>query len=85
MASSPGPPASQTIGSGFGFAAAAGTIATERVIVRPFGRRRVEIGLVHHDHVGQFHNAALDRLQVVAGVGHLQQHEGIDHAGHRGF
>ena len=37
IASSPGPPASQTIGSGFGFADAAGMIATERVIVRPFG------------------------------------------------
>ena len=40
MASSPGPPASQTIGSGLGFADAAGMMATERVIVRRVGLLR---------------------------------------------
>ena len=40
MASSPGPPASQTIGSGLGSADAAGMMATERVIVRRVGLLR---------------------------------------------
>src|SRR6185312_9236647 len=40
IASSPGPPASQTIGSGFGIDASAGMIATERLIVFPFGWAR---------------------------------------------
>lgn len=39
-ASSPGPPASHTIGSGFGVADAADTIATPRVIFRPVGSAR---------------------------------------------
>src|SRR4051794_7062327 len=40
IASSPGPPASQTIGSGFETAALEGTIATERLIVFPSGWAR---------------------------------------------
>ena len=47
-------------------------------------RRRVEVGLVDDDQVGQLHDALLDRLQVVAGVGQLQQHEHVGHAGDRG-
>ena len=35
--------------------------------------------------VGQLHHALLDGLQVVAGVGQLQQHEHVGHAGHRGL
>ena len=39
-ASSPGPPASHTMGSGFGVSAAAGTIATPSLIVRLLGLAR---------------------------------------------
>ena len=52
------------------------------------GARRgvgVEVGLVDDDQVGQLHHALLDRLQVVAGVGQLQQHEHVGHAGDRGL
>ena len=50
-------------------------------------RRRagIEVGLVDDDQVGELHHALLDRLQVVAGVGQLQQHEHVGHRGHRGF
>src|ERR1700759_1381799 len=40
IASSPGPPASQTIGSGFGIGAFEGVIVTDRLIVLPFGWAR---------------------------------------------
>jgi hypothetical protein len=52
---------------------------------RAFGRGFVEVGLVEHDHIGQFDDALLDRLQVVASVRQLQQHEHVGHAGHRSF
>jgi hypothetical protein len=52
---------------------------------RPRGRRFVEIGLVDDHEVGQLHHALLDGLKVVAGVGQLQQHEAVGHAGHGGF
>jgi hypothetical protein len=52
---------------------------------RQLRRRRIEVGLVEHHQVGQLHDALLDRLQVVAGIGQLQQHEAVGHAGHRGF
>jgi hypothetical protein len=41
----------------------------------------VDVGLVDDHQVGQFHHALLDGLQVVAGVGQLQQHEHVGHAG----
>jgi hypothetical protein len=47
--------------------------------------RLVEVGLVDDHQVGQLHHALLDGLQVVAGVGQLQQHEHVGHAGHRGL
>jgi hypothetical protein len=47
--------------------------------------RGVEIGLVDDDQVGQLHDALLDRLQVVAGVGQLQEDEHVGHAGDRGL
>ena len=49
--------------------------------LRARGRVGVEVGLVDDDEVGQLHHALLDRLQVVAGVGQLQQHEHVGHAG----
>jgi hypothetical protein len=53
--------------------------------LRPHGGVLVEVGLVDQHQVRQFHHAALDCLQVVAGVGQLQQHEDVGHAGHRGL
>ena len=50
---------------------------------RPGGGRLVEVGLVDHHQVGQLHHALLDGLQVVAGIGQLQQHEHVGHSGHR--
>ena len=45
------------------------------------GRRvGVEVRLVDDDQVGQLHHALLDRLQVVAGVRQLHQHEHVRHA-----
>jgi hypothetical protein len=46
-------------------------------------RRFVQVGLVDDDQIGELHHAFLDRLQVVTGVGQLQQHEHVGHAGHR--
>ena len=46
-------------------------------------RRRIDVGLVDDDEVGELDHALLDRLQVVAGVGQLQQHEHVGHAGDR--
>ena len=43
------------------------------------------MGLVDGDGVGEFHDAALDPLQLVAGTRELQQQEEVDHAGHRHF
>ena len=42
----------------------------------------VDVGLVDDDDVGQLDDPSLDRLQVIAGVGELEQHEDVDHAGH---
>jgi hypothetical protein len=50
-----------------------------------FGCRFIDVALLIDDDVGQFDDALLDRLQVVAGVRQLQQHEGVGHAGDRGF
>ena len=49
----------------------------------PGGRVRVEVGLVDQHQIGQLHHALLDRLQLVAGIGQLHQHEHVGHAGHR--
>ena len=49
------------------------------------GGLRVDVGLVDDDQVGQLDHAFLERLQLVAGVGQLQQQEAIDHAGDGGF
>ena len=40
-----------------------------------FRRSGVDVGLVEDDQVGHLDDALLDRLQVVAGIGQLQQHE----------
>ena len=45
----------------------------------------VPIGLVHHDGIGQFHNAFLDALQVIAGTGKNHQHKEIYHGTDCGF
>ena len=45
----------------------------------------IDVGLVDDDQVGQLHHALLDRLQVVTGIGQLQQHEHVGHAGDRRF
>jgi hypothetical protein len=45
----------------------------------------IEVGLVDDDQVGELHHALLDRLQVVAGVGQLQEQEHVGHAGNRGL
>ena len=41
--------------------------------------------LLIDDEIGELHHALLDRLQVVAGVRQLQQHEHVGHAGDRGL
>jgi hypothetical protein len=46
------------------------------------GRLGVDVGLVDDDQVGDLHDPLLDRLQVVAGIGQLQQAEDVGHAGH---
>ena len=51
----------------------------------PSRRGRIEIGLVDDDEIGQIHHALLDRLQIVARVRQLQQHEHVGHAGDRRF
>ena len=45
----------------------------------------IEVGLVDDDQVGELHHALLDRLQVVAGIGQLQEQEHVGHAGDRGL
>ena len=54
----------------------------ERILpLAPRGRsrRRVQIGLVDDDDVGQLDDALLDRLQIIARVWKLQQGEYVDH------
>jgi hypothetical protein len=52
---------------------------------RACGGVGIEVGLVDHHQVGQLHHAALDGLQIVAGVGQLQQQEQIGHPCHGRF
>jgi hypothetical protein len=49
----------------------------------PHGGVGVDVGLVDDHQVGHLHDALLDGLQIVAGVGQLQQHEHVGHARHR--
>lgn len=39
----------------------------------------VDVGLVDNDEVGEFHDAALDALELVAEVGRLEEEEAVDH------
>ena len=52
------------------------------LVLRQGRRLGIDVGLVDDDDVGQLDDPSLDRLQVVARVGQLEQHEDVDHAGH---
>ena len=59
-----------------------GRVVTDR---RPGRRKVLAVGLVDGDHVGQFQDALLDALQLVAGTGQHQDEEEVDHGGHHGL
>ena len=48
-------------------------------------RARSPSALLTTNQVGEFDNAALDALQIVAAAGQQQQHEHVDHVGDRGL
>jgi hypothetical protein len=52
---------------------------------RDVGRLRIDVGLVDEHEVDQFDDPALDRLQVVAGVGEREEDKAVGHARDRGF
>ena len=45
----------------------------------------VQIGLVDDHQIGNLHHAFFDGLQLVAGIGQLQEHKHVGHARNRGF